>query len=50
MESEITSETATMSQIETGASLGGILSGIPQVNMDISIELVLVGNTQSKIN
>lgn len=29
MESEITSETATMSQIETGASLGGILSGIP---------------------
>ncbi len=29
MESEITSEMATMSQIETGASLGGILSGIP---------------------
>lgn len=29
MESEITSEIATMSQIETGASLGGILSGIP---------------------
>lgn len=29
MESEITSETATMSQIETGVSLGGILSGIP---------------------
>ena len=29
MESEITSEQATMNQIETGASLGGILSGIP---------------------
>lgn len=29
MESEITSEQATMSQIETGISLGGILSGIP---------------------
>lgn len=29
MESEITSETATMDQIETGISLGGILSGIP---------------------
>lgn len=29
MESEITSETATMSQIETGISLGGVLSGIP---------------------
>lgn len=29
MESEITSEQATMNQIETGISLGGILSGIP---------------------
>ena len=29
MESEITSEMATMDQIETGISLGGILSGIP---------------------
>ncbi|WP_407399378.1 helicase HerA domain-containing protein [Anaerovibrio sp.] len=29
MESEITSEIATMSQIETGVSLGGILSGVP---------------------
>lgn len=29
MESEITSEQATMSMIETGVSLGGILSGIP---------------------
>lgn len=29
MESEITSEQATMSQIETGISLNGILSGIP---------------------
>lgn len=29
MESEITSETATMNQIETGISLGGIVSGIP---------------------
>lgn len=29
MESEITSEQATMSQIETGVSLGGVLSGIP---------------------
>lgn len=29
MESEITSEQATMKQIETGVSLGGILSGIP---------------------
>lgn len=29
MESKITSEQATMSQIETGMSLGGILSGIP---------------------
>ena len=29
MESEITSEQATMSMIETGVSLGGVLSGIP---------------------
>lgn len=29
MESEITSEQATMSKIETGVSLGGILSGVP---------------------
>lgn len=29
MESEITSETATMNQIETGISLGGIISGVP---------------------
>ncbi|WP_251387728.1 helicase HerA domain-containing protein [Mediterraneibacter agrestimuris] len=29
MELEITSETATMNQIETGISLGGIVSGIP---------------------
>lgn len=29
MESEITSETATMDQIETGISLNGIVSGIP---------------------
>lgn len=29
MESEITSETATMEQIETGMYLGGLLSGIP---------------------
>ncbi len=29
MESKITSEQATMTQIETGISLGGILSGIP---------------------
>ncbi len=29
MESEITSEQATMNQIESGISLGGILSGIP---------------------
>lgn len=29
MESEITSEQATMNKIETGISLGGILSGIP---------------------
>lgn len=29
MESEITSETATMDQIETGISLGGIISGVP---------------------
>lgn len=29
MESEITSEQATMNQIETGISLGGLLSGIP---------------------
>lgn len=29
MESKITSEQATMNQIETGISLGGILSGIP---------------------
>lgn len=29
MESEITSEQATMNRIETGISLGGILSGIP---------------------
>lgn len=29
MESEVTLETANMSQIETGISLGGILSGIP---------------------
>lgn len=29
MESEITSESATMDQIETGISLGGIVSGIP---------------------
>lgn len=29
MESEITSEQATMNQIETGISLNGILSGIP---------------------
>ena len=29
MESEVTSEQATMDQIETGISLGGILSGIP---------------------
>lgn len=29
MESEITSETATMDQIETGISLNGIISGIP---------------------
>lgn len=29
MESEITSETATMDQIETGISLGGIVSGVP---------------------
>lgn len=29
MESEITSEQASMSEIETGVSLGGILSGVP---------------------
>lgn len=29
MESEITSESATMDQIETGISLGGIVSGVP---------------------
>lgn len=29
MESEITSETATMDQIETGISIGGIVSGVP---------------------
>lgn len=29
MESEITSEIATMDQIETGVSLGGIVSGVP---------------------
>lgn len=29
MESEVTSETATMAQIETGISLGGIVSGVP---------------------
>lgn len=29
MKSEVTSEQATMSQIETGISLGGVLSGIP---------------------
>ncbi len=29
MESEVTSEIATMNQIETGTSLGGIVSGIP---------------------
>lgn len=29
MESEITSETATMDQIETGIALGGIISGVP---------------------
>lgn len=29
MESEVTSETATMDQIETGISLGGIVSGVP---------------------
>lgn len=29
MESEITSESATMDQIETGISLGGIISGVP---------------------
>ncbi len=29
MESEITSEQATMTQIETGSSLGGIISGVP---------------------
>lgn len=29
MESEITSETATMNQIETGISIGGIISGVP---------------------
>lgn len=29
MESELTSEQATMNQIETGISLGGVLSGIP---------------------
>lgn len=29
MESEITSETATMDKIETGISLGGIVSGVP---------------------
>lgn len=29
MESEITSESATMEQIETGISLGGIVSGVP---------------------
>ena len=29
MESEVTSETATMDQIATGVSLGGLLSGVP---------------------
>lgn len=29
MESEITSETASMDQIETGISLGGVVSGVP---------------------
>ncbi|WP_159442070.1 helicase HerA domain-containing protein [Clostridium sp. Marseille-P2415] len=29
MESEVTSEIATMNQIETGAAIGGILSGVP---------------------
>ena len=32
MESEITSEIATMDDIETGISLGGILSGVPSSN------------------
>lgn len=49
MESEITSEQATMNQIETGISLNGICQEFRRVSMVINIELGMVPNMQAKV-